>query len=207
MKTRNGLFKDITEAQWNDWHWQIENRAKTIADLDRYGLSLTEDEREGTRATLGRLRMAVTPYYLSLIDINDPYDPIRKQAIPTDKELYFAPYEDADPLSEDEYSPVAGLTHRYPDRALLLVTDQCAMYCRHCTRRRFTGQHDANVPKEQVLRGIEYIRNHPEVRDVLVSGGDPLMLSDEQLEWVFSELRSIEHVEVKSSKGTDTGGN
>ncbi len=196
MKTRNGLFKDITEAQWNDWHWQIENRAKTIADLDRYGLSLTEDEREGTRATLGRLRMAVTPYYLSLIDINDPYDPIRKQAIPTDKELYFAPYENADPLSEDEYSPVPGLTHRYPDRALLLVTDQCAMYCRHCTRRRFTGQHDTNVPREQVSKGIEYIRNHPEVRDVLVSGGDPLMLSDEQLEWVFSELRSIEHVEV-----------
>ena len=196
MKTKNGLFANITERQWNDWHWQVANRATTIEDLDRFGLALTEDEREGMRVTLGRLRMAVTPYYLSLIDLSDPYDPIRKQAIPTDKELYFAPYENADPLAEDEYSPVPGLIHRYPDRALILVTDQCAMYCRHCTRRRFTGQNDSHVPKEKVMRGIEYIRNHPEVRDVLVSGGDPLMLSDEQLEWIFSELHSIDHVEV-----------
>lgn len=196
MNTTNGLFAQIPEKQWNDWHWQVANRATTIEDLDRFGLALTKDEREGMQATLGRLRMAVTPYYLSLIDLNDPFDPIRKQAIPTDKELYFAPYENADPLAEDEYSPVPGLIHRYPDRVLLLVTDRCAMYCRHCTRRRFTGQNDANVPKDQVLKGIEYIKGHPEVRDVLVSGGDPLMLADEQLEWVFSELRLIEHIEV-----------
>jgi lysine 2,3-aminomutase len=140
--------------------------------------------------------MAVTPYYLSLIDLNDPYDPIRKQAIPTVEELYFAPYEDADPLAEDEYSPVPGLTHRYPDRVLLLVTDQCAMYCRHCTRRRFAGQNDNYVPIDQIMRGIEYIREHHEVRDVLVSGGDPLMLSDEALETIIAELRKIEHVEI-----------
>lgn len=110
--------------------------------------------------------------------------------------MYFAPYEDADPLAEDEYSPCLGLTHRYPDRVLLLVTDQCAMYCRHCTRRRFAGQHDERVPMEQIERGIEYIRNHPEIRDVLVSGGDPLMLNDDTLERVFSQLREIEHVEI-----------
>ena len=125
----------------------------------------------------GRLRMAATPYYLSLINLEDVHDPIRKQALPTANELYFAPYEDNDPLAEDEYSPCPGLTHRYPDRVLLLVTDQCAMYCRHCTRRRFTGQNDTNVPKEQVVQCIEYIRNHSEIRDVLVSGGDPLSIA------------------------------
>ena len=196
MLTRNGLFVDVDQKDWNDWRWQVANRATTINDLDKYGISLTDEERTGMQETLGRLRMAITPYYLSLIDLDNPHDPIRKQAIPTVEELYFAPYEATDPLAEDEYSPCPGLTHRYPDRALLLVTDQCAMYCRHCTRRRFTGQHDSHVPKEQVVAGLEYIRKHPEIRDVLVSGGDPLMLSDDELEWVFKKLRSIEHVEV-----------
>lgn len=140
--------------------------------------------------------MAATPYYLSLIDLSNPHDPIRKQAIPTADELYFAEYEDADPLAEDEFSPVAGVTHRYPDRVLLLVTDQCAMYCRHCTRRRFAGQHDSFIPMEQIMRGIDYIREHKEVRDVLISGGDPLMLSDDILEQIISELRKIVHVEI-----------
>jgi len=196
METNNGLFRNISVENWNDWRWQVSNRAKSIKDLESYGIKLTEDEKKGLVATLGRLRMAVTPYYLSLIDLNDPYDPIRKQAIPTEKELYFAPYEDADPLAEDEFSPVLGLTHRYPDRVLLLVTDQCAMYCRHCTRRRFAGQHDDQVSRGQIEKGIEYIRNHTEVRDVLVSGGDPLMLSNDELEYVFSSLRQIEHVEI-----------
>ena len=140
--------------------------------------------------------MSITPYYLSLIEMDNPYDPIRKQAIPTVDELYFASYENIDPLAEDEFSPVPGLTHRYPDRVLLLVTDQCAMYCRHCTRRRFAGQHDNFVPMEQIMRGIEYIRSHPEIRDVLISGGDPLMLDDMVLESIISELRKIEHVEI-----------
>lgn len=196
MQTHNGLFSQIEEKDWNDWHWQVVNRAQNIEDLESYGIQLTEDEKKGLEATLGRMRMAVTPYYLSLIDLNDPYDPVRRQAIPTEEELYFAPYEDADPLAEDEYSPVPGLTHRYPDRVLLLVTDQCATYCRHCTRRRFAGQHDAHVPREQIDKGIEYIRQHNEVRDVLVSGGDPLMLNDDSLEYVFSKLREIEHVEI-----------
>ena len=140
--------------------------------------------------------MAITPYYLSLIDLNDPYDPIRKQAIPTSNELHFAPEEDADPLHEDTDSPVKGLTHRYPDRVLLLITDQCSMYCRHCTRRRFAGQNDCSVPKEQIDKCIDYVRDHPEVRDVLLSGGDCLMVSDEMLEYIISSLRKIDHVEI-----------
>ena len=196
MKTRNGLFADVAESDWNDWRWQVIHRATTVKDLEDYGIVLTEEERNGIEATLGRLRMAVTPYYLSLIDLDNPYDPVRKQAIPTANELNFAPYEDADPLAEDEFSPVPGVTHRYPDRVLLLVTDQCSMYCRHCTRRRFAGQHDQNVPMEQIMRGIEYIRNNEHIRDVLISGGDALMLSDAVLEKVMSELRAIEHVEI-----------
>ena len=196
MKTRNGLFAEVSNEDWNDWRWQVANRATSLQDLEKYGIALTEEERKGIEVTLGRLRMAVTPYYLSLIDLEDPFDPIRKQAIPTVEELYFAPYEDADPLAEDEFSPVPGLTHRYPDRVLLLVTDQCAMYCRHCTRRRFAGQHDDYVPMDQIMTSIEYIRNHNEVRDVLISGGDPLMLGDEALETIISELRKIDHVEI-----------
>ena len=196
MKTYNGLFSLVNENDWNDWHWQISHRASTLNDLQEYGIALTDLEKKGIEVTLGRLRMAVTPYYLSLIDLDDPYDPIRKQAIPTIDELYFAPYEAADPLAEDDYSPCPGLTHRYPDRALLLVTDQCAMYCRHCTRRRFAGQHDDNVPMEQIMKGIEYIRNHSEIRDVLISGGDPLMLSDKIIDTIFGELRKIKHLEI-----------
>jgi len=196
MDTYNGLFANVNEKDWNDWHWQVANRAKTIEDLEKSGLVLTEEEKKGLAVTLGRMRMAVTPYYLSLIDLKDSYDPIRKQAIPTEAELYYAPYEDADPLAEDAYSPCPGLTHRYPDRVLLLVTDQCAMYCRHCTRRRFAGQTDGQVCDEQLDRGIAYIAEHPEIRDVLISGGDPLMLSDKKLEYVLSKVRAIPHVEV-----------
>lgn len=192
----NHLFDNVPREQWNDWHWQVANRAQTMHDLEAFGMQLSEEEKDGIETTLARLRMAVTPYYLSLIDLEDPYDPIRKQAIPTKEELNFAAYEEEDPLAEDEFAPVPGLTHRYPDRVLLLVTDQCAMYCRHCTRRRFAGQCDGVVPMEQIQRGIAYISEHTEIRDVLVSGGDPLMLADNKLEFIFSELRKIKHVEV-----------
>ena len=181
MKTRNGLFADVPENLWNDWHWQVANRAETVEDLKKY-MTLTPDEEEGVRKTLGKLRMAVTPYYLSLIDLNDPFDPIRKMAIPRAEELEYADYEDADPLHEDTDSPTPGLTHRYPDRVLLLITDQCSMYCRHCTRRRFAGQNDCEVPMQQIDKCIDYVANHPEVRDVLMSGGDSLMVSDDVLE-------------------------
>ncbi|MBQ1242133.1 MAG: lysine 2,3-aminomutase [Oscillospiraceae bacterium] len=191
----NGLFVDIPDEQWNDWHWQMANRIQTLDDLKKY-VPLTAEEEAGIAQTLGRLRMAITPYYLSLIDLNDPYDPIRKQAIPTSAELDFAPYEEADPLHEDVDSSAPGLTHRYPDRCLFLITDQCSMYCRHCTRRRFAGQSDCNVPRKNIDLCIEYVRNHPEIRDVLLSGGDCLMVSDETLEYIISSLRAIPHVEI-----------
>ena len=192
---KNGLFRDVPDELWNDWHWQVKHRVETLEDLKKY-VNLTEEEEEGVRRTLGRLRMAITPYYLSLIDLEDKYDPIRRQAIPTAHELESAPYEAADPLHEDTDSPVKGLTHRYPDRVLFLVTDQCSMYCRHCTRRRFAGQKDCAVPMEQIQKCIEYIRQHEEVRDVLLSGGDALMLGDGLLEQIVAEIRSIEHVEI-----------
>ena len=195
MKTRNGLFADVPENLWNDWHWQVANRAETVEDLKKY-MNLTPDEEEGVRKTLGKLRMAVTPYYLSLIDLDDPFDPIRKMAIPRAEELEYADYEDADPLHEDTDSPTPGLTHRYPDRVLLLITDQCSMYCRHCTRRRFAGQNDAGLPVDQVDQAIEYIRNTPVIRDVLLSGGDALLCSDERLEYIIAKLREIPHVEI-----------
>ena len=191
----NGMFVDVPAELWNDWHWQLDNRIETAEELKKH-MPLTADEEEGVKKTLGKLRMAVTPYYLSLIDLNDPFDPIRKQAIPTGAELEFAKYEEADPLHEDTDSSCAGLTHRYPDRVLFLITDQCSMYCRHCTRRRFAGTCDAEVPKQQIDNCIEYIRNHPEVRDVLLSGGDSLLVSDELLEYIISRVRAIPHVEI-----------
>ena len=192
---RKELFPNVSDADWNDWHWQVANRAETLEDLKKY-IKLTPEEEEGVKACLGTLRMAITPYYFSLIDPDDPYDPIRRQAIPTAKELHQSCADLLDPLHEDSDSPVPGLTHRYPDRVLLLTTDQCSMYCRHCTRRRFAGQHDTNVPVEQIDKCIEYVRNTPTVRDVLLSGGDVLMLSDEMLEYIISRLREIPHVEI-----------
>ena len=195
MKTPNGLFADVPAQLWNDWKWQAKNRITNLADLKKL-ITLTAEEEQGIERCLSSFRMAITPYYLSLIDLNDPLDPIRKQAVPSVEELYFAPEESADSLHEDTDSPVKGLTHRYPDRVLFLITDRCAAYCRHCTRRRLVGQTDNAMPKEQIDDCIEYIRQHPEVRDVLISGGDVFMQSDELLEYVISALRTIPHVEI-----------
>ncbi|HWS28627.1 MAG TPA: lysine 2,3-aminomutase [Clostridia bacterium] len=196
MKTPNrALFSGVPDEQWNDWKWQVKNRIETLDELKKY-IALTPEEEDGVRACLGALRMAITPYYLSLIDPNDPHDPVRRQAIPTASELHMAAADLRDPLHEDTDSPVPGLTHRYPDRVLMLITDQCAMYCRHCTRRRFAGQKDSAVPRSQVDRCIEYIKSTPAVRDVLLSGGDALIQSDEMLEYIISSLRAIDHVEI-----------
>lgn len=193
-----GLFKDVPDEQWNDWKWQVKNRVETLDDLKQYSdyFKLTDEEFEGVDKCLKTLRMAVTPYYLSLINPEDPHDPVRKQAIPTALELHQSKADLLDPLHEDTDSPVPGLTHRYPDRVLFLITDQCSMYCRHCTRRRFAGQHDTSVPTAQIDKCIEYVAAHPEVRDVLLSGGDALLVSDEKLEYIISKLRAIPHVEI-----------
>lgn len=195
MNRGSELFKHVPAEQWNDWHWQIKNRIETIDELKKY-INLTEEEEKGARLCLKSLRMAITPYYLSLIDPKNPDDPIRREAVPTALELKRSSVDLVDPLHEDGDSPVPGLTHRYPDRVLLLVTDQCSMYCRHCTRRRFAGQNDRALPVKQIDNAIEYIAKTTVIRDVLISGGDPLTLSDDKLESIIKKLRAIPHVEI-----------
>lgn len=192
---RYELFPNVTDEQWNDWRWQVKNRIETLEDLKKY-VTLTPEEEEGVKKTLQTLRMAITPYYISLIDPTNPDCPVRKQAVPTGKETYQSPADLLDPLHEDEDSPVPGLTHRYPDRVLLLITDMCSMYCRHCTRRRFAGQKDGESAIDRIDKAIEYIAKTPQVRDVLLSGGDALCVSDERLEYIISRVRAIPHVEI-----------
>ena len=189
------MFPEVTDEQWNDWKWQVKNRIETLEDLKKY-VKLTAEEEEGVRKTLSTLRMAITPYYLSLIDPNDPHDPVRRQCIPTALETHQAAADLLDPLHEDEDSPTPGLTHRYPDRVLFLITDMCSMYCRHCTRRRFAGQTDNECGPDRIEKALEYIEKTESVRDVLLSGGDALMVSDKKLEYIISRLRQIPHVEI-----------
>src|SRR5690554_3773673 len=184
-----------SEAEWNDWHWQVRNRIQTVEELEKV-VPLTAAEKADITKVLEIFRMGITPYYASLMDPTDPNCPIRKQAIPTIYETYASRADMRDPLSEEEDSPVPGLTHRYPDRVLFLITDQCSMYCRHCTRRRFAGQRDAGVSWELIEQGIEYIKNTPQVRDVLLSGGDALLMADQRLEEIIKRLRAIPHVEI-----------
>ena len=189
------LWKNIEDKDWQDWQWQVENRITTLADL-KLVIDLTPEEEEGMSHCLHNLRMAITPYYASLIDTQNPDCPIRKQAVPTINELQFGKYDMTDPLHEDKDSPVPGLTHRYPDRVLMLVTDQCSMYCRHCTRRRLSGACDHSRSREQIDACIAYIRKTPVVRDVILSGGDAFLIDDATIEYILQELRRIEHVEI-----------
>lgn len=195
INRRNILFPNVSDDQWNDWKWQVKNRIENLEQLKQY-ISLTSEEEEGVKESLKTLRMAITPYYLSIIDPDNPNCPIRKQAIPTGLETHTTAADLLDPLHEDEDSPVPGLTHRYPDRVLLLITDMCSMYCRHCTRRRFAGQKDDETPVDYIEKAIEYIAKTPQVRDVVLSGGDALMVSDAKLEKIIQKLRAIPHVEI-----------
>ena len=189
------LWKDVKPEEWDDWKWQVENRIDTVEKLNKI-VNLTEKEKEDIAKVLEKFRMGITPYYAAHMGKDDPRDPIRMQAIPTFAETHRSEADMLDPLSEDEDSPAPGLTHRYPDRVLFLITDQCSMYCRHCTRRRFAGQSDDEVGMENIDKCIEYIRNTPQVRDVLLSGGDCLLVSDKKLEYIISKLREIPHVEI-----------
>ena len=195
VNRRKELFPAVTDEQWNDWKWQVKNRIETYEELSKY-FTFSPEEAEGIKQALAKFRMAITPYYLSLIDPNDPYDPIRRQCIPAGAECNIAPADLNDPLHEDEDSPAPGLTHRYPDRVLFLITDMCSMYCRHCTRRRFAGQKDCESPGERIEKALDYIARTPVIRDVLLSGGDALMVSDAKLEYIISRLRQIPHVEI-----------
>ncbi|WP_163709622.1 lysine 2,3-aminomutase [Mangrovibacterium lignilyticum] len=194
----NRIKENSTISHWKDWKWQLRNTIKTIDQFEFLtGIRFTEDEKENLKETLDKFPLSVTPYYASLID-EDNYqnDPVFKQAMADSKELIVLENEMADPLSEESDSPVEGITHRYPDRVLFHVSNICSMYCRHCTRKRKVGDHDFIPSKEQLAKGIEYVRNNPVVRDVLLSGGDPFMLSDEKIDWLLSALSSIPHVEI-----------
>ena len=192
-------IKDIrsiaTAKEWNDWHWQIRNRITDFKTLKNY-IELLPEEEAVAKSKSFSFRMAITPYYLSLIDPKNPYDPVRLQAIPRIEESRLDPSDMPDPLDEDADAPVPGMTHRYPDRVLLLLTDQCSMYCRHCTRRRKAGETDAPMPKKDVDKAIEYIREHKEVCDVILSGGDPLTLGDVRIDEVLGRLAEIKHVDI-----------
>jgi lysine 2,3-aminomutase len=189
------LWKDVKPEEWNDWRWQVENRIDTVEKLKKI-INVTKKEEEDIGKVLEKFRMGITPYYAAHMDKDDLRDPIRMQAVPTFVETHVSDADMLDPLHEDTDSPAPGLTHRYPDRVLFLITDQCSMYCRHCTRRRFAGQCDDEVGMENIDKCIEYIRKTPEVRDVLLSGGDCLLVSDKKLEYIISKLREIPHVEI-----------
>ncbi|MCL2065152.1 MAG: lysine 2,3-aminomutase [Candidatus Cloacimonetes bacterium] len=196
MKEIEKKLKNLgSEEQWNDWHWQQKNRITDYNQLKKFLNLLPEEEALFNKKNFS-FRVAITPYYLSLIDENNPFDPIRLQAIPRIDETHIAESDMADPLHEDADAPVRGLTHRYPDRALMFITDQCAMYCRHCTRRRKAGETDAPMPNDDIDKAIDYIKKTPEIRDVILSGGDPLTLSDEKLDKIIAKIYEIEHVDI-----------
>jgi len=189
------LWKDVSEEEWNDWRWQLKNRITSLEQLKQV-IDLNEEEEKGVAQCLETFRMAITPYYASLMDPEDRNCPIRKQAVPTGLEVQYTDSDMSDPLYEDVDSPVPGLTHRYPDRVLLLVTDQCSMYCRHCTRRRIAGETDKARSRDEIEEAIGYIRRTPAIRDVLISGGDGLIIPDDLIEYILQQLKNIEHVEI-----------
>jgi lysine 2,3-aminomutase len=193
---RKRFFPEASSTDWNDWRWQLRARIRDVEALSRI-LTLSEDERTAMTHAGHQLPVAITPYFASLLDRNDPLQPIRRSVLPTTAEHLSSPGEAADPLGEDVDSPVQGLVHRYPDRVLFLVTDFCSTYCRYCTRSRMVGhQGGASTNLARWEEAIAYIEKTPAVRDVLLSGGDPLTLSDESLAWLLSRLRQIRHVEL-----------
>jgi len=191
---RAPIYQDIPDEKWNDWRWQMSHRLNSLADFEKV-LTLTESERQAL-ATDGLFRVDITPYFVSLIDPDDPNDPVRKQVIPTAGEIRPFTGMMEDSLAEDRHSPVPGLVHRYPDRVLMLVTTQCASYCRYCTRSRIVGDPSANFSRAEFELQIDYLKQNPQVRDVLLSGGDPLTLAPKVLEELLGRLREIPHIEI-----------
>lgn len=191
---RAAIYRDVPDEQWTNWRWQLSHRLNTADEIAQV-IPLTESERKALNAP-NLFRVDITPYFISLIDPDDPDDPIRKQVIPTAAEMvpFTAMMEDS--LAEDRHSPVPGLVHRYPDRVLMLVTTQCASYCRYCTRSRIVGDPSATFSRSEFELQLEYIRRTPQIRDVLLSGGDPLVLAPKILEEILSRLREIEHLEI-----------
>ncbi|PKO14206.1 MAG: lysine 2,3-aminomutase [Chloroflexi bacterium HGW-Chloroflexi-10] len=191
---RAPIYADIADEKWNDWRWQMSNRLNSAEDFQKV-LTLTDSEIEALNSE-GLFRVDITPYYVSLINPEDPNDPIRKQVIPTAGEILPFTGMMEDSLAEDRHSPVPGLVHRYPDRVLMLVTTQCASYCRYCTRSRIVGDPSAQFSRAEFELQLDYLRRTPQVRDVLLSGGDPLTLAPKMLEYLLSALRDIPHIEI-----------
>jgi len=192
---RKKHFPGTTSSLWNDWRWQTTHRIQTLSQLESM-ISLSEDERLAFTRSPTMLPLGITPYYMSLVSPDDPGQPIRRSVIPTIFETMRGAGEADDPLHENAQSPVPGLVHRYPDRVLLLLLDFCSTYCRYCTRSRVVGHGDIHPGRKRLERAFEYISNTPSIRDVLLSGGDPLMLGEEKLAWILSRLRQIPHVEI-----------
>jgi lysine 2,3-aminomutase len=190
-----GFWADVPDSQWNDWKWQLRHRITTLEQLERLLPTLTPEERAGAILANQKLAMAITPYFFNLIDPADEFCPIRRQVIPRLEETDTAPWELTDPCGEDSHAPVPGLVHRYPDRVLFLVTDRCAAYCRYCTRSRLVSNAAGYDFHPEFDRQLDYIARTPAIRDVLLSGGDPLLFNDEKLEYLLSRLRAIPHVE------------
>ncbi len=190
-----GFWSDVPESDWTDWRWQLKHRITNLASIERLMPTLTPEERAGVQLANTKLAMAITPYFFNLIDPADEHCPIRQQVIPRLEETHTAPWEMSDPCGEDSHSPVPGLVHRYPDRVLFLVTDRCAAYCRYCTRSRLVSNATGYDFHPEFDRQIDYIARTPSIRDVLLSGGDPLLFSDEKLEYLLSRLRAIPHIE------------
>jgi len=192
------LGDDPAASQWRNWKWQMHHAVRDIATFERLvGVTFAPEMRRRLELTVARFPLSVTPYYLSLIDPdNIETDPVFRQAFPSPAESEIEAHDMKDPLAEDHDSPVPGITHRYPDRVLFYASGVCAMYCRHCTRKRKVGAKDMVPSKEALRQGIDYIKRTPKVRDVLISGGDPLMLSDGKIDWLLGEIGQIEHVEV-----------
>lgn len=195
LDRKHRYFPEVSDTDWQDWHWQTKHRIRSVEDLKKY-VTLDDRDEQTIQEVLSRFRMAITPYYLTLINLEDPYCPIRAQAIPFGNELFIGKHDLLDPLAEDHDSPVPGLTHRYPDRVLFLITDMCSMYCRHCTRRRFAGTRDAEMSQSRIDDAIDYIAKHSEINDVLLSGGDAFLASDTRIEYILKKLREIPHVQV-----------
>jgi len=185
----------VSADEWNDWQWQMKNRITTVTDLKDY-LNLSPRQIAEMNLVEERFRTVITPYYLSLANPNDPNDPILRQALPDQQELDMADFGEADPLAEEKDMPESGLTHRYEDRGLMVVTNACAMFCRHCTRKRIWHSADAAVSESQIVKMINYIKRTPSIRDVIVSGGDPFTLPTWRLENILQRLRAIPHVEI-----------
>jgi lysine 2,3-aminomutase len=194
-RLRTTVWKNVPDTDWNNWKWQLKNRVTALSDLSRF-IKLTAEEESGIKREEDRLPMAITPHFLCQIDPDNPSCALRKQVIPQIEEHFFCSRELEDPCGEEKDSPVPRVVHRYPDRVLLIATEACVSYCRYCTRKRIVGRRAQSIDRDQLAKACDYIAGNKKIRDVLISGGDPLSLCDEKIENILKSLRAIKHVEI-----------